>query len=300
MMYSHSGPRNFDQFLHNINNLHPTINFKFEWEENEVLPFLDIKVIRYNNKITFAIYRKPTSSEAYIHFYSLHDRQVKVATAAGLFLRGYRLCTPRLLNDEINLLFTSFINLQYPLWVINEAHQKARNSYFLPPIVKETENKKYLILPYTPALQNLKNWAKKYNLEIAFKYNNTTGRTMISNHPKSKQQAGIYSIKCNSCPLIYIGQTGRDVATRAREHFLDVRRGNEKSSFFQHVNTTNHSIDFTSAKLIHNCDNHNNRKIIESTLISQLDNFNISPGQNKFGPLLQHLVYHKIKDKIKL
>ena len=36
----------FNTLFNNVNNLHPCIKFKTEWEENYSLPFLDILVVR--------------------------------------------------------------------------------------------------------------------------------------------------------------------------------------------------------------------------------------------------------------
>ena len=64
----------FDTFFHRLNNLHPTIKFKFEWEVNGTLPFLDIKVHKTSSEPQFSIYRKPTNSCAYIHNFSMHSK----------------------------------------------------------------------------------------------------------------------------------------------------------------------------------------------------------------------------------
>ena len=62
----------FDVFLSRLNLLHPTIKFKFEWERDDKLSFLDVIVHKNNGNPLFFIYRMPTNSFAYIQSFSIH------------------------------------------------------------------------------------------------------------------------------------------------------------------------------------------------------------------------------------
>ena len=283
-----------------LNNIHPTIKFKFEWETNGVLPFLDIKLIRAFGHIKITIYRKPTASQGYIHFFSAHDEQVKRATVSGFFLRAYRLCHPDLLTDEINHITLTFIELQYPLWMIELAHIRARKTYYNSARTKTYESTKFLVMPYTSGLEKLKGWLKSYNVQLAFKYNNTIGKSLIRNKTKREEQVGVYTVPCLDCPegRVYIGETGRAMNKRVHEHKLDVRRREGKSSFFTHITLCNHRINFDEAKLVYKSENYIERRIVESTLIASVDNFNLSEGNYKLGPFLQTFILKHIRKKL--
>jgi hypothetical protein len=92
-------------------------------------------------------------------------------------------------------------------------------------------------------------------------------------------QSGVYEIKCNSCPLKYIGQTGRNFKTRFKEHIHAIRTNKTTSEYAQHILETGHSYDN-----------------IENTL-------NILHHENK-GPLMntwEQLHIHRLtKDNIQL
>ena len=291
---------NFDEFLVRLNNIHPTIKFKFELETHGTLPFLDVKIIRAHGDIKITIYRKQTASEAYIHFFSVHDEQVKLSTISGLFLRAYRICHADLLTDEINHLTTTFIELQYPLWVIEQAHIKARKTYYKLNDTRTPSNtKKYLVMPYSANLGKLKYWLKEYDVELAYKYGNTIGKSLLRNKPVSIKHVGVYTIPCADCPdNVYIGETGRSVEQRVHEHKLDVRRQANTSSIYTHINTHNHTIDFNNHKIIYKSNNYLERRVVESSLINIKNNFNLSEGQFKLGPLLQSFVYKYIRKKL--
>ena len=57
-------------FLEELNALRPTIKFTAEYEINGKLPFLDTLVHRTGNIFKFSIYRKPTHSNMYLHYFS--------------------------------------------------------------------------------------------------------------------------------------------------------------------------------------------------------------------------------------
>ena len=82
---------NLDELLQKLNGLHNNIKFKIEIENNNVLPFLDVTVIRnINNNLSFKIYRKPTCSNSYIHAFSSHSDNIKTGSVSNIFLRAYK------------------------------------------------------------------------------------------------------------------------------------------------------------------------------------------------------------------
>jgi hypothetical protein len=54
------------------------------------------------------------------------------------------------------------------------------------------------------------------------------------------EQCGIYKLECNSCPKMYIGQTGRNFKTRYKEHIQDIRNNRTKTGYSHHIPDTGH------------------------------------------------------------
>ena len=51
-----------------------------------------------------------------------------------------------------------------------------------------------------------------------------------------ENKAGIYQINCKDCEKIYIGKTKRNLETRVKEHFRNIKNGEiEKSAIAAHV-----------------------------------------------------------------
>ena len=64
------GEENLKRF-YSVLNLHPDLKFTIEYS-NERLPFLDVLLIKSNNRISTDIFFKETDSKQYLNFYSCH------------------------------------------------------------------------------------------------------------------------------------------------------------------------------------------------------------------------------------
>jgi len=58
--------KHFDDSLNLLNIQDKNINFTMEIEKSDYLPFLDLRIIKNNNKLEFRIFRKDTHSDNYI------------------------------------------------------------------------------------------------------------------------------------------------------------------------------------------------------------------------------------------
>ena len=82
------------------------------------------------------------------------------------------------------------------------------------------------------------------------------GLRQILCHPKdpvpAHQQAGVvYKIPCSDCSKLCIGQTGRTLAQRVKEHQRAVRTFDvNNSALAEHVISTNHRIDWDNTTVI--------------------------------------------------
>jgi hypothetical protein len=84
----------------------------------------------------------------------------------------------------------------------------------------------------------------------------------------------VYCIFCTKCNAIYVGETGRRLADRTREHLNDISHNRyNKSDVARHFNLSNHSLhDFNVCGLVY-CNNTSDRKSIESNIIKKLGTF---------------------------
>ena len=85
-----------------------------------------------------------------------------------------------------------------------------------------------------------------------------------------KSEVWCIKFSCRDCDAIYIGETGRSVKTRKREHVSAVRNFDpEKSALCQHVLEHDHVIDRKNVETLKSEPHANRRRTAESFLINQ-------------------------------
>ena len=275
----------FNNFFRRLNSLCPSLKFQFEWEKDGELPFLDILIKKINGQFLFNVFRKPTHSNSYIHFFSYHDDKVKVSVISSLFLRAYRICSPSFIDKEIEIIFNCFKSLGYPYWFIEKAHFKARKIFYSPPARFPFDHQTNLILPYLKENKDTIGDLRQLGYKTIFKYPNTIGKYLVKNSPKEETNAGVYAIPCKECKLPYIGETGRDCEKRVSEHKRAVRNGDVNNALFAHMSQQNHPIDWENTKLIYKVKDEKKRKIVEAAVINSVKNVNLNDGFYKFDSL---------------
>jgi hypothetical protein len=58
--------------------------------------------------------------------------------------------------------------------------------------------------------------------------------------PDTYDNSGIYSLKCNTCNLQYVGHTGRNLKARSLEHCRYIKSNDPKSAYALHVLNNKH------------------------------------------------------------
>ena len=272
---STDNPEDPDNILQIINNIDDTIKFTMEKEKDNILPFLDVKVIKNEIGIlSFDVYRKPTNKESYLNFYSGHNDHIKFGVMIGFFLRAYRVCDAFYLDLEITRIYDSFLKLHYPRFLISAAHKKARIIFYNPKI-KKKQCKTTIILPECNTSNNIKSLLNK-EYQFVQKTYNTIGKytRRVPGKPKNSE-AGVYKIPCNDCDSIYIGETGKSLSIRIKQHKQAYNRADNNNAMFVHAWTKDHTINWPEAALIIKCQDPTKRKLTEAALIKENDTFNL-------------------------
>ena len=272
----------FDVFLAKLNSLAQNIKFKVEWEVEDKIPFLDVLVTRESDHLTFSVYRKPTHTGSYLHFFSYHSDNVKYSVASGLFLRALRICSPKYLDGELEEIRSQLSKLGYPMWFLSKALSKAKASFYKTSSnSKFVWDKKNLLIPFNDAIHATSNVLPKNKIKITPNYPNSMFRKIVNVHQRSKldNSPGVYRLPCLDCDKVYWGQTGRDLSTRLKEHRNSIRYAQDSSAVFLHTSQLDHQMDWRNASLVFKSHCSYRRKIVESSLIKYSSNFNISSGQ---------------------
>jgi hypothetical protein len=142
-------------------------------------------------------------------------------------------------QKETQIVNTILRNTGYPIKTY--ARNKLRNTNNI--INSTTERKKWITFTYIGnRTRTITRLFRNTGLRIAYLTNNTIKNHLSVNNRNTDKysRSGIYELKCNSCPLKYIGQTGRNFRTRYNEHIQAIHY-NINSKYAQHILDTGHA-----------------------------------------------------------
>ena len=102
-------------FFNYINSIHANIQFTFEGEQQNRLPFLDVTVQRSGNVLTTSVFRKKTFTGLGLNYFSNIYDKYKIAAIFTLINRGFKLSSSyNSFHEEMLLLKSYFKNNLFP------------------------------------------------------------------------------------------------------------------------------------------------------------------------------------------
>jgi hypothetical protein len=229
--------------LHNIlddfNKIHPKLVFTAEQETDSQLNFLDITIHRTPTEWKFAVYRKPTFTDTIIPYDSNHPNQHKYATVRFLY---NRLNTYDLHKDYYKTETTTTQNILhnncFPIHPPTPRPSPNTNKKLTSNTRTQISTPKWATFTYIGKETNfITNLFKKTNIKIAFRTNNSI-QTLLSHRQQKTEiysQSGVYKLTCPDCGKAYVRQTGRNFATRFREHRNAFSTASQSSNFAKHL-----------------------------------------------------------------
>ena len=134
-----------------MNSKHENINFSFETEKDEQMPFLDVNVFRENGKFVTNVYRKETFTGVYTNFSSFIPLEHKFGLVYTLLHRCFCLVSDMSkFHFEIEKLKEILLSNGYSNKFIDKCISKFMNKLYIKKPVMLTVPKKqlYLVLPY--------------------------------------------------------------------------------------------------------------------------------------------------------
>ena len=108
---------------------------------------------------------------------------------------------------------------------------------------------------------------------------------MIKRSPKATQdttntapKSVVYQIPCGGCDSSYVGETGRGLDTRIKEHKGDFKFHRTSNAIVIHAEQHHHLPDWKNAKVLEKNIGKRTRKILEAAHISARNTFNTKKG----------------------
>ena len=237
------------QALDYLNSIDSHIKFTIERpDEQGAVPFLDTHPRPdEHGKLQCKVYRKPTHTDKYLDWRSNHPTSAKRAVVRALTDRANNVCSsPEELGKELDHLHKVLKYNHYPDWIIKSGGRP--RGPLLPrldpksglPITKQ----RYVSVPYFPGLsESFKTIFRDTPVEICFKGKNTLKSMLMHPKdpiPKDTKKDVIYKWTCTApgCNTSYIGETGRTIAERAKEH----GKASTNCAIYEHCNRFDHPL----------------------------------------------------------
>jgi hypothetical protein len=265
--------RKIKETLNTLNAYHPKIKFTVEIEKDDSLPFLDVLTRRKDdNTFSHSVYRKSTTTNRYLNFASYHHMSQKISVVDAQAYRALKICDAETINAELSFITSILKKNDYPSSLIEKRISSMKQKIQTNNPIQAQNPTPRFILPYLgPITGRLTHYLRR---RTSFDFGYTTGFKMKNffqahKDKKAKRSCGVYKIACEDCDEVYVGETGRTLEIRTKEHQADLRKLKDTSAFTQHIlKNPNHNINFNGAKIIHHESKYFSRKFKEKLYIN--------------------------------
>ena len=220
------------EFLTYLNSRHQNMNFTFEIESDNNMPFLDVKVIRSDSSFITSLYRKPTFSGVYTNFGSFIPELYKRNLVSTLLFRIFTICsTWELMHKEVMNLKNILKRNSYPRSLTDKLVKKFfdKMNRVRTPVTTVPKQPFTIVLPYLGSIsnkvkRNLRLLTKKHlpSSDITVIFKSPSRLSSVFNFkdklPAHLLSGVIYKYTCSSCNATYVGKTKRHTHHRFNEH----------------------------------------------------------------------------------
>ena len=250
-----------NQFIKEINEVHPSIKFTTESSKTQV-NFLDTTIQINDSKLTTKTFKKPTDRSAYLHNTSYHPNQLKNNIPFGQALRLKKICTYEDdYHQSLQQMESSFLKRGYQrnhlINQFNKATNRTRQQLLIKTPVAKTNNLPF-ITTFHKNLPNIrsainKHWnILKINPELEETFQNTKpflayrrnrnlkdliGQTTLNNNkvirkkPKEKGKCRPCLTKSNNLCCRQIQSTSTFTSQQTKKTFTIFHNTTCKSTF---------------------------------------------------------------------
>lgn len=258
-----------------------------ELSENCEIRFLDFKLF-LNNGRTCWMYQ-PRGNKPVLPFHSAHFKLVKRGIAKSCFMNALRKSCVHKITESFVEQSSRLTSAGYPDHVqvsvaeglLRELKAKGTDNA-VPPV---TARQAFAVVPYMHKIaHNLKKVAQRVNVKVVFTAPQKLSRLCKLSVPPSRPTLGCTTKHANkfrdcicnvvyqlllSCGRYYVGQTGRCINERLREHMYNV--DHYKQGWLSvHCSTCGCRPIFSECSIVARCRDRTTREIIEAEKICSL------------------------------
>ena len=141
----------------------------------------------------------------------------------------------------------------------------------------KNKRNRFISLPYVKELESfINNFFKQHNTNVVYSTKNKLNNIIKLGKDKTKTCDNVNvvcKIKCKDCSASYVGQTGRRLNVRIKEHAKKYDMQDDNSSLYIHKIDNNHTINFSNIKILDTESNRGKRLFSEALFIHTQTNY---------------------------
>jgi hypothetical protein len=280
--------------LQRLNSYDPKIQFTYEEEKNETIPFLDVLIKKTGeNQLVTTVYRKKTNNNVYMNWNSYSPRTWKIGTLKNLIRRAAIICSnTEDLEKEFNHLETVFCDInEYPVKVVKkvveeekrrlqEQTEEPTTGSTTDDNTNEEESTIYINLPFAgpngetlmkKLKQQIEGKSNKVKIRATYTPQKLGSKFVVKDKTKDENLHNVtYHVSCGNkkCKSCYVGQTKCRIIKRTLQH----NSKDNASHVLIHSKKTKHRrVSMKNVKILgRRYKTDFKRKISESLFIKQL------------------------------
>ena len=215
-----------EEFLIRLNGLHSSLQFTFEKEKNNSLPFLNVHVKHTKGSYETKIYRKPTFTGQYLRWGSFTPIKRKASLVSTLVHRALKICSKSKLKEEINRIKEILLDNAYPEDFALKQISKKITQFSRPKRFGPDKCPVYLRVTYTGKValtleRNLRIAVESYYGSVALRTVFVSRQMLPASRkdvlPVIQKSSVIYEYTCH-CDSRYVGRTAQRLQDLIKQH----------------------------------------------------------------------------------
>ena len=259
--------KHINTVINTFNSYYNKLQFTYELEQDKKINFLDILLIRHNNKILTDWYNKPTSSGRLINYHSNHPLQQKINIVYNLVDRAILLSDKKFHRKNLKIVTTLLKNNNYPRRFVKQhvykRFFKIKQNHNQKDTIVHKEPVSHISLPFNENFDKIVTILKPYNFRILPLVEKSLSSVIrLGKDPTKKcdKTNVVYKFFCKSCPASYVGETKRTIKIRINEH---QKNNNLESVVPQHRKNFLHDFDWDNTLILDHEANYKKRILSE-------------------------------------
>ena len=219
---------NIKDWISILNDKDPNISVSHEMEKDGRLPYLDLLIRRHPSGFITSVFRKACHTGQIVPFDSYTDFKYLRSGIVSDVLRAWRYCqTPDVRESELKYIYNKYRTGGYPSIFINSTMKSTLDGIKLKARALTYHQERSPVRVSFPFFGKhfyaLRRLANRIGIDIVARPCSTLTSLLCSKQkfrlPRLQESGVVYCIKCE-CGHLYVGETGREVGHRVKEHRL--------------------------------------------------------------------------------